>query len=114
MSYNQKLEAYFHNKDRELIENRKIEELEKLQAEIEDATAPAHSSCSSCGEGESVTKQLDGIEFKVCDSCYDVTLSHESLDQIYKEQKFAKLKFTVDKYKERNELLKAFEQEKAG
>jgi Zn-finger nucleic acid-binding protein len=113
MPYNQKMEAYFHSKDREIIESRKIEELEKLHEEIEKATAPDSSTCSSC-RGEVISKEMDSINYDICTSCYNVTLSMENVEKLYKEQKISKFKFTVLKFKERSKLLKSFEDRQAG
>lgn len=98
--------SYFFQKDRELIENRKIEEIEHLKQEFLKNEA---NFCTSCG-GEMKAKELDGIGYKSCSSCSNVNISLEALDQLYKENKFARFKFTLDKQKERNELLKSFEE----
>lgn len=97
---------YFFKKDRELIESRKEKEKREMISNILNQEG-AH--CGSCG-GQMKDKNLDGVEYKTCTNCSTVSLSMESIDKLYKEHKFSRFKFTLDKQKERQELLKSIEE----
>ena len=106
MSFKNTEGSYFFQKDRELIESRKSEE-EKAIAENLLPLKTGH--CSNCGE-EMKAKQLDGIDYDFCPTCASVSLSLDSLNQLYKEHKFPRFKFTIDKHKKRYDLLHSFEE----
>lgn len=106
MTYKNTEDGYFFQKDRELIESRKNEEIKQIKEQFLQSEG---STCTSCG-GSMKSKDLDGIEYKYCTSCATVNLSLDSLNQLYKENKFPRFKFTIDKQKERNDLLHSFEE----
>ena len=108
MSIKSTEDSYFYKQDRELIESRKTEEIENLKKKHLEQDA---NFCTACG-GEMKDREMDGIKYKSCSSCSYVNITLESLDRLYKEHKFARFKFTLDKQKERNDLLRSIE--KAG